>query len=79
MQLALITTYYLTNEMRVKKEKMLIKITKKVGEILSCNLKLNRNDSFDGTVTGTKGTVNIRTIVAGGYNIQRVHYRTIIN
>ena len=42
-------------------------------------LEYNGNRGFDGTIKGEKGTVNINTIVAGGYNIQKLHYRTLIH
>ena len=41
-------------------------------------LKYNSNRGFDGTIKGEKGSVNIDTILAGGYNIQKLHYRTLI-
>ena len=41
-------------------------------------LEYNSNRGFDGTIRGEKGTVNINTIIAGGYNVQKLHYRTLI-
>lgn len=53
------------------------KIETKVGEVTNIKLKRNENCSFDGIVEGTKGTMAINTIPAGGFNIQRFHYRTL--
>ena len=41
-------------------------------------LEYNSNRGFDGTIRGEKGNININTIIAGGYNIQKLHYRTLI-
>ena len=41
-------------------------------------LKYNDGRGFDCTIKGDKGTVNINTILAGGYNKQCLHYRTLV-
>jgi hypothetical protein len=61
-----------------RRYKLLQAINKKAGEIVDAKLVMNPNGGFDGTVTGTDAVVTISTIVAGGYNIQRAHYRTLV-
>ena len=34
--------------------------------------------ALNGLVVGTEGTANLETIVAGGYNIQKLHYRVLV-
>jgi len=46
-------------------------------EVIS-RLEYNSNRGFDGTIRGEKGNININTIIAGGYNVQKLHYRTLI-
>jgi hypothetical protein len=41
-------------------------------------LRTNNNKGLDGRYIGEKGTITINTILAGGYNIQKLHYRTLI-
>lgn len=42
-------------------------------------LRLNFNGrELVGIITGEIGTVEVRTIFAGGYNIQKLHFRTIV-
>lgn len=54
------------------------RILKKVTEVQEVNIRRNGNYSFDGSVKGTTGIANISTVVAGGYNIQRLHLRTLV-
>jgi hypothetical protein len=53
-------------------------IKDKTGEVIECQLRRNPKDGYDGLVIGEKGNAIIETILAGGYNIQRLHYRTLI-
>ena len=55
------------------------KVTKIVGEITnSDNLHIQAGD-LNGTITGTLGKAKVQTIGAGGWNIQRFHYRTLVH
>lgn len=61
-----------------KKAKVYAKVTKKVGEIKEVNLYCGEDGTPNGTITGTNGTVRIDTIIAGGYNVQCLHYRVLV-
>ena len=43
------------------------------------NLRIGGKGDLNGFIIGTTGTANVRTIGAGGYNIQCFHFRTLIN
>lgn len=58
--------------------KLLASVEKKVGNIVDCHLAFNYNNGLDGRVTGTNAEAHITTVLAGGYNIQRLHYRTLV-
>lgn len=50
-----------------------------VGQIVDASdLRIANNGELNGVVIGTKGNATIDTIGAGGYNIQRFHFRTLI-
>ena len=63
-----------------QKIKIIVRSFEKVGKLTDVNFgRIGMDGSFNGTVTGEKGSANIRTILAGGYNIQCLHYRVLVN
>lgn len=51
-----------------------------VGQITDAsNLSVGAKHDLNGYIIGTKGKASVQTISAGGYNIQRFHFRTLIN
>lgn len=76
------TANSLAKEIKLEASKRLAKLYKqinaKVGDIVECDLETNKNNGFDGVIVGTEATANIHTVLAGGDNIQCLHYRTLI-
>ena len=54
------------------------RVQKVAGEITDWNLYIN-GSHLNGTVTGTRCKVKVETILAGGYNIQCLHNRVLVN
>lgn len=72
------TTERINRDAEVRKQKLIKQIGDKVGNIIECELKRNANRGLDGYVYGDKDQVRVETIIAGGHNIQRMHFRTIL-
>lgn len=59
------------------------RVVERVGQITDCRgLRLDSDNRgftiINGRIIGTKGTVRIESIGAGGYNIQRYHIRVLV-
>lgn len=69
------------NQEADRKYDFIIERTNKiVGTITDAsNLKIGAKQDLNGYIIGTKGTATVKTIGAGGYNIQCFHFRTLIN
>ena len=66
-------------DLKSRKVKFIKRITDKVGlDICDSRLKMGVDGSINGTVRGHEDTVNVYSIIAGGYNIQKAHYRVLV-
>ena len=68
----------LTKEMNNKLVDLMTRVTKITGTITDADLYINKGD-LNGKVTGERGVASVCTIGAGGYNIQRYHYRVLVH
>lgn len=51
-----------------------------IGQITDAGaLHIGKKGDLNGVIVGSKGKATVETIGAGGYNIQRYHFRTLIN
>ena len=57
---------------------MIRRVTKKVGNITDYSDLTVKGPAINGRITGDRGSTYVDTITAGGYNIQRLHYRVIL-
>lgn len=48
------------------------------GKATDCSRLVFNGKALNGTVIGENGTATVETIEAGGYNIQRFHYRVLV-
>jgi len=68
----------LDKEVKSKKVQFIARIEKKSGEIKDVNLRIGTDGSINGVVKGENATVDVYSIIAGGYNIQKAHYRVLV-
>lgn len=69
----------ITQEMNNKLVDLMARVTKVTGTITDAtNLKI-RNGELNGIIVGERGIANVTTIGAGGYAVQRFHFRTLIH
>lgn len=59
-------------------KKLMNRVEKKCGNIVNVDdLHLNGSE-LNGIVIGDKGTANVYTVLAGGYNVQCLHQRVLV-
>lgn len=74
------TQRFIRNEKEARRIDLINRVTDVVGEIVDAtHLRFGLNDGINGVVIGKKGKANVQTIDAGGYNIQRYHYRVLVH
>lgn len=63
-----------------KYDNIIQRVNSEVGQITdACGLTIGINADLNGVIIGERGAVKIETIGAGGYNIQRYHFRVLIH
>ena len=55
------------------------RVKKVTGKITDCGHLEFKGKSLNGVVIGDEATVSVETIKAGGYNIQKLHYRVLLH
>ena len=62
-----------------KKAKLVAQCEKKIGEIVDAKLlTFGVDGGLNGFLDGKDGRAEVRTVYAGGYNIQCLHYRVLV-
>lgn len=71
---------YLDKEADRKKQNLIERCNTKIGGIINVEwLYANGNGELEGYVTGPNGRIHLHAILAGGYNIQCLHIRFLMN
>jgi len=66
-------------DIAARKVRFVDTITKKLGtDIQSSKLSIGVDGSVNGFVKGVDKSVDVYSILAGGYNIQKLHYRVLV-
>ena len=59
---------------------LLVDIYNKYGKLIDSKyIELNHKGGLDGIFKCEKGNCKVTTVLAGGYNIQKLHFRTLIH
>ena len=70
----------LDKDVQNKYNDLVSRITDKAGVIQDASgLYIAGNGTVNGVVVGDKNKVKVETILAGGYNVQILHYRVLVN
>jgi hypothetical protein len=72
-------TQVVEREVMSKRKTFINQCEKQVGKLVDAsNLTVGDKGDINGWVIGENGRARVETISAGGYNIQRYHYRTLV-
>lgn len=70
---------FLEREVDDKRRALISRVEKKAGKIVdAAGLTIGENGEINGVIVGELATVKVKTIYAGGYNIQCLHYRVLV-
>lgn len=71
---------FLDEECARKKEALIARASRKIGGIDSVEwLRIGMTGELEGYVSGPQGSLHLHSILAGGYNIQCLHIRFLMN
>lgn len=71
---------FLNEEVQARRVDLYHRCSAVVGIIQDATgITMGMNGSLNGIVVGDEGKASVKTILAGGYNIQRLHYRVLVN
>lgn len=62
----------------LKRESFIRRIEDEVGEIKEARLRIGIDGEINGVVIGANDSVEVETIGAGGWNVQRFHFRVLV-
>lgn len=69
----------LSSEVNKKRADFYARCYKVIGDVTDASsLHVGRNGSINGTIVGKLGKAVVETIMAGGYNVQVLHYRVLV-
>jgi hypothetical protein len=66
-------------DIQAKRKLFYYRIAEKAGNIQKAAVNIGNNGELNGIVYGDKAAVTVETITAGGYNIQRRHFRVLVH
>lgn len=69
----------LLEERKSKSKYITFKIGSLIGNVIECHLHFGPNGDINGWINGSKNKISFETVYAGGWNIQKLHFRFIIN
>lgn len=69
---------FLEAERKMRMYDLLVRVESIVGSVTDATRLILHGGNLNGIIIGTKGKAEVETIIAGGYNIQREHFRTLV-